>query len=447
MCIFSEMEEKHQILYCLKKMEENLHWKPHAEWKDYEFKLLKKKIQEASGINISTHTLKRLFGKLHYRSDYRPQHATKDALARYLNYNSWEAFIQANLEEIKEYSDAEEEQTEKHSGWSKKTGYDRFRRFLVPVLIILATGPIAWFVVNRYLSGPGPFEFGAMSRNGEVPLTVTFQFDISKMRSGQVMIDFDYVHPSLGSEYFLTDRSRTFLNHTYQIPGVYRPKLYWKNTPVDSVVVVVRSEGWVSFYHPESGPNQYWMDNMYLIDKSDGLIFSRSKLASYGLDSSRVYYTTHRNIDDFGVSGDNFNLKAEFINGPETGGISCYDSKFTIFGEHSSSLVEFVESNCHRYSRVKFGEIYYLGDFYDLSALTFTPGKYHEMSMEVKEKRATVFLDGSPVYSLNYQINTGEIKGLEVFFKGSGRVYFLTLTTANGDTAYHMKFGGPKLPR
>jgi hypothetical protein len=93
------MNEKAALIICLQKIEEKVDWKPSEQWTDYDFKLLKKQIHSCSGISISTHTLKRLFGKIKYKSDYTPQHATKDALAQFIGYNSWEDFPKQIREE------------------------------------------------------------------------------------------------------------------------------------------------------------------------------------------------------------------------------------------------------------------------------------------------------------------------------------------------------------
>lgn len=434
------MNEKDQILFTLKMIEEKQHSIPHAEWKDYEFTLLKKDILDSSGVTISTHTLKRLFGKINYKKDYRPQHATRDAIACYLGYGSWEQFIKENHDLIIEFS-----RVEKKAKNGRKSNVILNRRsgtILIIVIVMLAMILFLCFMLRRYQVGPGPYEFSADNRNGDVPLTVTFRYDVSEMHSDQLMIDFDYVHPSQGGEFFLSDKGQTFLNHTYQIPGVYRPKLIWQNVPVDSEIIIARSEGWVSFYHPEREIHLYGMDNMYRINMPPGyLTFSRKMIASYGRDTTRVFYTSHRNIMDFEASGDDFRLSAGFINGPDNGGVSCFDSRFIVFCEYSNSMVEFVEHGCHRYSRIKIGEKYYTGEYYDLEALTMTPGEYHVMTMEVKEKTASVYLNGDLVYELIYETSTGEIKGLEVFFKGSGIVDQLTLTNNNNDTVYYENFG------
>lgn len=66
------MNEKDQKLFILKMIEEKQHSTHHTVWKDYEFTLLKKDILDTSGVTINTHTLKRLFGKINYKKDYRP---------------------------------------------------------------------------------------------------------------------------------------------------------------------------------------------------------------------------------------------------------------------------------------------------------------------------------------------------------------------------------------
>ena len=72
---------------CIKLIEQKLKWRPADEWRNYEFTELSEKILDATGVNLSVTTLKRVFGKLKY--DSLPSTVTLNALAAFLGYESW----------------------------------------------------------------------------------------------------------------------------------------------------------------------------------------------------------------------------------------------------------------------------------------------------------------------------------------------------------------------
>src|SRR6187402_2246210 len=75
---------------CIRLIEQKLNWRPAEEWRNYEFTELSEKILDATGVNLSATTLKRIFGKLKYES--LPSSATLNALAAFLGYASWMDF-------------------------------------------------------------------------------------------------------------------------------------------------------------------------------------------------------------------------------------------------------------------------------------------------------------------------------------------------------------------
>ena len=74
----------------IKLVEQKLNWRPAEEWRNYEFTELSEKILGATNVNLSSTTLKRIFGKLKYES--LPSSATLNALAAFLGYASWMDF-------------------------------------------------------------------------------------------------------------------------------------------------------------------------------------------------------------------------------------------------------------------------------------------------------------------------------------------------------------------
>jgi hypothetical protein len=327
------MNEKASIKLCFRKVLEKFDWKPVEEWKDYDFKLLKKEIYSSSGVSISTHTLKRLFGKIASHSDYTPQHATLDALALYLGFDSWESFLKHCANETEEVHT--QDIFPKPNSLTKKNTAKKGIYFTSVILILIIVTAIALFIFK--FRDPAT-TFNVINREGYVPHTVTFELDISKVRSRQVFIDFDFVHPQQDGEYLLVDPDPKLINHTYQVPNIYYPKLMVDNKVIATEMIVVKSNDWVIFYNQPHEP-KYWMNNMFQNPGYDDyMTFSKKDIARHNRDTLGIFYTAHRNIRDFGLSGDNFKFEMKFKNGLENGGISCFDSRLYLLCEQAKYL-------------------------------------------------------------------------------------------------------------
>ena len=83
------MKESDFLKKCLDLIEDKVPWGPRKYWTTYNFSRLSQDVKAASGITLSTRTMRRLSNN--YKS-YKPQTATKDALAIYLGFKDWEDF-------------------------------------------------------------------------------------------------------------------------------------------------------------------------------------------------------------------------------------------------------------------------------------------------------------------------------------------------------------------
>ena len=75
---------------CRKQVEAKLGWGDSKGWTNADFETLSEKILQETGVNLSTSTLKRLWGKVKY--DSVPQVATLNALARFAGYENFREF-------------------------------------------------------------------------------------------------------------------------------------------------------------------------------------------------------------------------------------------------------------------------------------------------------------------------------------------------------------------
>jgi hypothetical protein len=428
------MNEKASIKLCLRKILEKSDWKPIEEWKDYDFKLLQKEIYSSSGVSISTHTLKRLFGKIASPADYTPQHATLDALAIFIGFESWESFLKHSSNET-EGVHTQDKSPKPNSRIKKKTA-KKGLYFTSVILIIIIVTAIALFIFK--FRNP-PATFNVINREGYVPHTVTFELDISRVRSRQVFVDFDFVHPIDGG-YLLLDPEQKLINHTYQVPNIYYPKLLVDNKVIATEMAVVKSNDWVVFYNQPNEP-EYWVNNMFQNPEyNDYMTFSKQDIARNHRDTLGTFYTAHRNIRDFGLSGDNFKFEMKFKNNLQIGGISCFNSRLSIMCEQEHILIGMVEPNCYQYCALKYGENNFDGRYSDLSFLAMDMSDWIVMRVEVVDKNFSIYMNNEKTYEGLYKETAGDIKGLHMRFKGSGMVDYMLMTSIENDTVYFDDF-------
>jgi PKD repeat protein len=435
------MAEKKQLERCLVEVERKFNRGPRKEWTDYNFKKLQNCIYESSGISISTHTLKRFFGKIKYKTEYSPQEATKDALAKYLEFDSWDDLI-------KEYQIEPESEIVPFDPPAiipapKKKKVLR-KLHIIPVVIFLAlvvTGGIL-FTIYKINSRKFPeFTFNVRNAVGTVPNTVTFNFDVSNLRPVVPVIDFGFTHPYLSREYLIVDRDTGSLNHAYQIPGIYKASLKYRNITADSAIIVAKSKGWVGFIHKEETRDYHWLTNMVeKLSFNSNLTLSRSDVIKFGGDTTGVYLTSFRNIREFGIPGDNFKLDSRVMNSESTGGITCFDVNLYIHCEYTYHQIRLVEKGCHRWCRIKFGEILLDGSTHNLSALSTDLNDWNYIDIQVVNKNVVVKIDDNEVFRATYTHDSGNIFGIEYKFKGSGMVDFISLRSVEDEVNYFDDF-------
>src|ERR1700749_3680397 len=87
-------KEKQLLLLCRKLIEQSLNWGDSIIWGNDDFEQLSEKIFDKTKVQLSVSTLKRIWGKVRYENF--PTSATLNALACYLDYESWRDFRQKN---------------------------------------------------------------------------------------------------------------------------------------------------------------------------------------------------------------------------------------------------------------------------------------------------------------------------------------------------------------
>jgi hypothetical protein len=426
------MNDSSYMFIIVREIEKKLNWGKKEFWKDYEYKKLSQLIYDESTISISPQTLKRLFGKVKYKNDYHSQPATKDALAKFLKFSDWEEFIQSQAKDTTRFASFI---IKIRSKWKKIALWTTLSLIFAIIIFVSITG-----VYNRKVS------FYAENMTGITPHTVSFHYDISKLKGKEFYIEFDNneAENKIGRE--ILDKHRNVINHCFEAPGYYKVNILSRDIILDSVKIHVLSDGWVSYYFNDDNFIQrkfiFELDKKARDTLNDGLLYiSPKELNNQGFKGNTVYYLEHMLYKDFGVDEDSCTLEVRYKNSPDMGGISCYDVEFRVIGEDGLASVMLVQKGCYRWSEIVIGEKHLNGKFNDLSFLSTDLSSWNVFRLKIESQLAQINIGNNTVFKGSYQRPLGKVKGIRLVTKGSGAFDYVRLTNYIGQVIYEDNFG------
>jgi hypothetical protein len=416
------------------EIEKKLNCKKIALWTDNDYKKLSQLILEDTSVSISPQTLKRLFGKVKYKEIYTPQPATTDALAMFLGYKDWLSF-----------TNAKKNKTQFASKYKVVSKIFRFQ-----VILSVLIGIIVFSFITVYIKycdkNDDAIVFDAQNLSGPVPHTVSFHYDISGLQNKDAFISFDQFEAEDSLKMEKLDKSRNLINHCFESAGFYNVNIYVDGMVRSSVRVHVLSDGWASYYFNDDNfilrKFIFGLENKIKdIYKKDGLMhISQEEIKEQGFNQSTVYYLEYMNYKEFSVSADSCLLEIKYRNGPETGGISCYDTEFRIIGETGLASIMLVQKGCYRWSEVTVGEVHLNGKFNDLTKLSSDVTSWNIIKIKVNNGKALVVNGQDTIFQSSYLKPLGMIKGIRFVTKGSGSFDYVKLSDSRGEVKYEDNF-------
>jgi len=120
--------------------------------------------------------------------------------------------------------------------------------------------------------------------------------------------------------------------------------------------------------------------------------------------------------------------------------VACPGLALMIICEENIYYVRMMGKGCERDIAIKMGEISLDGIHKDLSAFGRDLYRWQHLYIQVAGKKATIYLDDQPVYSLRYKNDFGKVVGLVYNFTGTGAIDYVRLRNGAGKLVYEDEF-------
>jgi hypothetical protein len=279
------------------------------------------------------------------------------------------------------------------------------------------------------------FSFRKNTANA-IPNTVVFNYNVDDVRADSFFIqqswDKNRRVKIYKNQYTLTD--------IYYEPGFHIAKLIANDSIIKSVEVSIPTDRWF-FYAIDNVRNyipEYIKADDYL---AEGILsLSTAHLQKNKIDANKdkiyqyVYFPSQLH-----VSGDNFKLKTR-VRMQAVRNHLCPYITLEVFCQRYYMILKSTSPGCAHQAGVQFGEHVIKGEHADLAPLAFDVGQWTDVEMTVKDKMATISINGKKVFTTQYHHPTKSIAGLAFISNGLCQVDHVSLRGLDGKVVYESEF-------
>ena len=466
------------------RIEAQMAWGDSAHWTHQDFNELSERIWEGTQTKLSASTLKRLWGKVQYRS--QPTTNTLNALAQFVGYEHWRDFVgrhpvgrhpvgrhpvgrhpvgphpigscsvaQKVTEQPATAATKETIASPASSPWWSATHWSGRRlvwAISIPLLVITA------FFFNRWINhsaggaSPGGAPPGGAPPGGVpltvdpstvsftsepvtlgLPNTVVFHYDVSATSSQDVAIQQSW-----------DERLRTSVSPnqdtytaTYYYPGYFGAKLLVDGQVVKEHDLYIRSDGWMTT--AEAVPIPHYLPTHVSsgqMQVSEALLQQKKLLTRDEAPWIRYCY-----VEDLGaLSANDFTLETRIKNDYNQGEAVCQESRVSVICSKGHYAIPLAIPGCVGQLSMALGTKGISGTTHDLSALGYDLSQWQTLRLEVRNRQVTVYVNDQPVWKDSYTDDAGKIAGLRYRFHGPGAVDYVRLLDGGGELVYAEDF-------
>lgn len=400
------MDKNHDLLQkCRKEIEHSLNWIDSNQWQHKHFESLSDLVFDKTKVCLSPLTLKRIWGKVKY--DSKPSASTLDALARFLDYNSWIEYQSINRQKpLKQ----------------RRSGYVLNKKILITTSIVIGITLLIFGALKMIPSFDtkdySEFEFSFESLSSGIPNTVYFKYNVKNTDADSVIIQQSW-DPKL---HHLVDKEKTDFSCIYYYPGYYNAKLVLDNNVVAQQDLLVGSNGWLGIMHKEPIPTYLPLAQIY---ESNSLSIKEAHLVEAGFDlKNQIPMTTINIVKEFdGLFGDNFELSAHFEQTYAKGEAVCQHSGVFVMCTNDYFYIPFSIKGCVNELQMHIPGKTLNAWEEDLRYLGIENNQGISLRLKVTDGVLNLNINNHQSFMDTLTVNPGRVVGVQIAFHGPGQVY------------------------
>lgn len=406
---------------CREEIELKLGWPPSGQWRDFEFTELGDQIYVVTSVQLSTTTLKRIFGKVKYGS--LPSTSTLNALACYLGYDNWMAYKGREV--------SSPPKSPRRFVLNKKT--------MVTMMALVTLVAILGFVFLSSSSSSSAIPvkdiiFSSKPLAKGLPNSVVFTVDLKNIKSDDLLIQQSWD----STKTVKLKPGQTTATGIYYLPGYFRAKLLVDKKMIKEHDLFIRSEGWMATIDNNPDPPTYLKPGELILDRN---LSVSPQLLEKIKKIERPTTLTYHLVQPFeGLKSDDFILNTALQNVWSEGPAVCKTVKLFILCSRGAFIIPFTIPGCASDINLKLNDRTWEGKSNDLSAFSTDPAQRMQIRLEAKNRVFSIYLNGKLVSQQHYALDAGDIVGLRFSFLGAGEIDYVRLSSSNGKSFYDEQF-------
>jgi hypothetical protein len=395
---------------CLLIIEESLGWGRSEDWTNYDFSKLSDEVHDRTQVRLSVTTLKRIWGKLKYEN--APTLTTLNALAQFAGYSDWRSFCtNEDLPETVAISDSPVRE-------GRNSVTRKFNRYLL--IIPFPVIAIAYFLIPALKPpvDPNKFEFRADKMVTEgVPNSVVFHYDAKAAKTDSVFIvqTWDIRRKKKVSK-FNQEHSAM-----YYYPGFFRTRLIVDGETVKRHDLWISTDGWLCLQEEEPVPLYF---QKHEFTREDRIEIDKEILEKYNLSlfpqAPKIRFFNQRDMGD--LMSDNFIFETKLKNEFQEGTNACQFVQVLIQCKNDIIIIPLSAKTCIGEMQLSFCGKQVESDDAGLSGFGCDLNEWTTLRVETVNKTASIFVNGTKAYSLDFPNEATGVVGVQYRFNGMGAV-------------------------
>jgi hypothetical protein len=431
------------IKQCLFLIEQKLGWGTSEDWATHDFDRLSDEIAGKTGVTLSVTTLKRIWGKVKYES--APTITTLNALAGFLDYDSWRPFSQeligktpVGVEVMKQQLTGKEAfQTpiadlqpvtaqsngsapaEKMTGRIQNKQLSRRQKWLLfgALAILVFAGILFTYSASKPAQPLHDYSFGSRAITRSIPNSVVFNYDASASPMDSV-----YIQQSWDStRRVAVDKNAGAHTAIYYEPGFFQAKLVVGNKVVKEHPLIIPTDGWLATITTPGIP-VYLHREEFLHPQILTLPASTIQKHKVNLEPTApiIKYFNVGNFEP--VSLRNFSFSTRIKQDYDGGGAACRYSWVVLMTDGMPVVVQLSQKGCISELNLMDGERMVSGKTTDLSAFGVDFSDWMQVAFKSDDHNLHYYINDTLVYTSPLPEQPLKIVGLVYGFQGTGSV-------------------------